>query len=147
MTPKGISQAAPGPGSPLSQGGQAGNVQPQFVEEPAEYVFPYTLTANQLVQTVPVNIDRDSDFTLTGINGSSTGTFNMNFQLPSGRLYASAFVAASNLLGTANIPTSIGPPPVYRAGSIGPALSLQDTSGAGNTVQICFKGIRRLRTA
>lgn len=142
-----ISRPAPGSGSPQSAGGKDPNAQPQFVEEPADYIFNYTLTANQFIQNISVNIDRDSDFLLTGINGSSTGTFNMNFQLPSGRLIASNLVSSANLLGTANIPTAIGPPPVYRAGSIGPAVSLQDTSGAGNTVQIVFSGIRRLRTA
>lgn len=133
-------------GGPLSQGGTNPNAQPQFVEEPANYIFTYTLTGNQSVQYVPVNIDRDSDFCLTGLNGSSTGTFTMNFRLPSGRLICNQNVQSTNLLGTPNIPTTIGPPPIYRAGSTGPEVSLTDTSGAGNTVTIVFSGIRRLRT-
>jgi hypothetical protein len=133
-------------GGPTTQGGNNPNAQPQFVEEPANYVFQYTLTANQVAINIPVNIDRDSDFCLTGLNGSSTGTFTMNFRLPSGRLICSQNVQNTNLLGTANIPTTIGPPPIYRAGSTGPELSLTDTSGAGNTVTIVFSGVRRLRT-
>jgi hypothetical protein len=96
---------------------------------------------------VPVNIDRDSDFMLTGVNGSSTGGYNLNFRLPRGRQVGSALVAAANLIGAANQPTSIGPPPVYRAGSTGPEIDLTDTSNAGNTIQIVFSGVRRLRTA
>ena len=120
--------------------------QPTYVEEPASYVFAYTLTANQSVQRVPVQIDRDSDFLLTGINGSSTGNYTLNFRLPSGRLYASAQITNGQLIGTANQPTAVGPPPIYRAGSSGPELDLTDTSGASNTLQIVFSGIRRIRT-
>jgi hypothetical protein len=143
-----ISTPAPGIGSPQSGGGVAPGAQPQFVEEPANYVFNYTIPGSTLVQNISVNIDRDSDFMLTGINGSSTSPlFSLNFQLPSGRLICSSPIASANFLGTPNIPTVIGPSPVYRAGSIGPAVTLQDTSGSSNTVQIVFSGIRRLRTA
>jgi hypothetical protein len=122
------------------------SAQPTFVEEPAIYVFQLTLTANQALQRVPVNIDRDSDFLLTGINGSSTGTYSLNVRLPSGRLIGSSQINNVNFIGAANQPTSIGPPPIYRAGSTGPELDLTETSGSSNIVQIVFNGIRRLRT-
>jgi hypothetical protein len=132
-------------GSPQSQGGATS--QPTFIEEPATYVFNYTLTALQAVTRVPVNIDRDSDFLLTGINGSSTGGYTLNVRLPSGRLIGSAQMVSTQFVsGAPNQPTAIGPPPIYRAGSTGPELDLTDTSGAGNTLQIIFSGIRRLRT-
>jgi hypothetical protein len=133
------SAAAPNPSNKTTQA--------TYVEEPAMYTFNYTLTADQAVQRVPVNIDRDSDFLLTGINGSSTGTYTLNVRLPSGRLIASAQINNTNFIGAANQPTAIGPPPIYRAGSTGPELDLTDTSGAGNTLQIIFQGIRRIRTA
>jgi hypothetical protein len=143
----GSSAAVPGNSQASTNNGTGNPNQPQFVEEPANYVFNYTLTALQSVQRVPVNIDRDSDFMLTGINGSSTGGYNLNFRLPSGRQIGSALVANTNFIGSANQPTSIGPPPVYRAGSTGPEIDLTDTSNAGNTIQVVFSGIRRLRTA
>jgi hypothetical protein len=143
----GSSAAVPGNSQASTNNGTGNPNQPQFVEEPANYVFNYTLTALQSVQRVPVNIDRDSDFMLTGINGSSTGSYNLNFRLPSGRQIGSALVASTNLIGAANQPTSIGPPPVYRAGSTGPEIDLTDTSNANNTLQIVFSGVRRLRTA
>lgn len=123
--------------------------QPQatYVEEPAQYIFNLTLTASQALQRVPVNIDRDSDFLWTGINGSSTGTYTLNVRLPSGRLICSQQINNTNFIGTPNVPTPIGPPPIYRAGSTGPELDLTDTSGQSNTLQLVFSGIRRLRTS
>ena len=120
--------------------------QPTYIEEPAFYVFTMTLTTDQHVPNIAVNIDRDSDFLLTGINGSSDGAYTLNFQLPSGRLIANAEILNTDILGTANQPTAIGPPPIYRAGSIGPQLTITDVSGATNNIIIVFSGIRRLRT-
>lgn len=129
----------------MSQGGAT--QQPDFIEEPGVYVFTYALTALQAVQRVPVNIDRDSDFLLVAINGSSTGTYTLNFRLPSGRLYASQQVTNGQFVSSApNQPTPIGPPPIYRAGSTGPELDLTDTSNAGNNIQLVFQGIKRLRS-
>lgn len=120
--------------------------QPTYVEEPAMYVFTQTLTADQHIPQVSVNIDRDSDFLLTGINGSSDGAYTLNFRLPSGRLVANAEILNTDLIGTPNQPTAIGPPPIYRAGSVGPALELTDISGASNTIIIVFSGLRRIVT-
>ncbi len=122
------------------------SAQPTYTEEPCIYVFQRALTASQHLPDVPVLIDNDSDFMLTGIHGSSTGAYTINFRLPGGRLISSAEIANTNMLGTAAEPAAIGPAPIYRAGSIGPALTLTDTSGAGNTLEICFTGVRRLRT-
>lgn len=136
----------PSTGSPASQGGATS--QPNFIEEPATYVFNYTLTSGQAVTRVAVNIDRDSDFLLTGINGTSTGGYTLNVRLPSGRLIASQQMINSQFVSDApNQPTAIGPPPIYRAGSTGPELDLTDTSMNSNTLQIVFSGLRRLRTA
>jgi hypothetical protein len=117
-----------------------------YVEEPAVYVVHFTLTALQQVQRIPVTIDKDSEFCLTGVNGSATGAYTLNFRLPSGRLIASAQMSAANFVGTANQPTAIGPPQVYRSGSSGPELDLTDTSNAGNTIQLIFSGTRRLKS-
>lgn len=120
--------------------------QPTYVEEPAMYIAPVTMTAGQNIQDLAVNIDRDSDFMLTGIHGTSDGAFSLNFRLPSGRQIANAQILATDFLGTANQPTAIGPPPIYRAGSTGPQLTLSELSGATNNARIIFDGIRRIRT-
>lgn len=123
------------------------NNQPQFVEEPAWYLFTVSLTADQAVIGASVNIDRDADFTLTGIHGSSDGLFTVNMRLPSGRNISNAQILSTDFLGTANQPTAMGPPPIYRAGSVGPQLDLTDVSGDNNVLFIVFTGIRRIKTS
>ena len=120
--------------------------QPTYVEEPAMYIAVIAMTANQNISDLAVNIDRDSDFMLTGLNGTSDGAYTLNFRLPSGRQISNAQILNSDILGTANQPTAIGPPPIYRAGSTGPQLTLSETSGLANTARIIFSGIRRIRT-
>jgi len=120
--------------------------QPTYVEEPCFYVFTTQLSGNEHIGQVAVNIDRDSDFLLTGINGSSDGEYSLNFRLPSGRLVSNAEIFNGDLIGTANQPTAIGPPPIYRAGSVGPQLDLTELTGNSNNINIVFSGIRRLRT-
>jgi hypothetical protein len=117
--------------------------QLNYAEEPCVYVFQVVLTANQALKNQNVPIDPDSDFLWTGIHGSSTGTYTLNVRLPTGRNLANVALNNTNLIGTANQPTAIGPAPVYPRAGIGPSLEITDTSGAGNTVQICFSGIRR----
>jgi hypothetical protein len=136
----------PGATSASSNAGTGSGAQPNFVEEPAFYLAVIALTAGQSLTNVPVNIDRDSDFCLTGINGSQTGTFTFNFRLPSGRFVGNQQIKNTDFVGTANQPNAIGPPPIYRAGSVGPQLDITDTSGGNNNVQLVFTGIRRLRT-
>jgi hypothetical protein len=116
---------------------------PTYAEEPCLYVFQLALTALQTLRNQKVPIDVDSDFMLTGIHGTSTGSFTLNMRLPSGRMLSNNQLQNTNLIGTANQPTAIGPAPVYIAAGTGPALDLTDTSNAGNTLEICFSGIRR----
>jgi hypothetical protein len=120
--------------------------QPTYVEEPAMYIALVTMTPGQNISDLAVNIDRDSDFMLTGLNGTSDGAYTLNFRLPSGRQIANAQILNTDILGTANQPTAIGPPPIYRAGSTGPQLTLTEISGAVNNARIIFSGIRRIRT-
>lgn len=120
--------------------------QPTYVEEPAIYSFTFNLASGQHVTDVAVNIDRDTDWLWTGLNGSSDGAYTVNFRLPSGRQLANAEILNTDIIGTANQPTVIGPPPVYRAGGVGPAVTLTDISSDTNSVTIIFTGIRRVRT-
>lgn len=130
--------------SPTSQ-------QPQYVEEPSIAVFTITLNntgAGSAFTKVAVPIDRDADFLLTGVNGSSTGSYTINLYLPSGRQMASSSMQNANFVSPdPQQPTAILATPLYRSGSNGPALDLANTSGGSNTIEIEFSGIRRLRTA
>jgi hypothetical protein len=119
---------------------------PQYAaEEPCFYVFQRTFAANEVQTRLPVNIANDSDFLLTGIHGTSTGDFTINFRLPGGGVFANAQVHKANLIGSANQPTAIGPPAAYRAGSSGPLLDITDVSAAPNTLELVFSGIKRTR--
>jgi hypothetical protein len=118
---------------------------PQYAEEPALYVFQIALTANQTARSQKVPIDPDSDFMLTGLNGTSTGLYSINLLLPSGRMLANLQLRSDNLVGTANQPTAIGPSPIYPAAGVGPVLDLTDLSAAPNNIEIVFSGIRRFK--
>ncbi len=119
--------------------------QPDYVEEPQLYPYTVSLAGNQHLEEQSVNIARDADFTLTGVNGSSAGRYTLNFRTPSGRLISTAEILDTDIIGTANQPTAFMPM-VYRAGSVGPQLNITDVSGATNAVSIVFSGIRRVKT-
>jgi len=120
--------------------------QPDYVEEPQLYPYTVSLTSGQHLEAQNVNIDRDADFCLTGVNGSSDGEYTLNFRTPSGRLISTAEILNTDIIGTANQPTAIGPPMIYRAGSVGPQLNITDVSGSTNDIVIVFSGIRRVKT-
>ncbi|MDP9054841.1 MAG: hypothetical protein M3N93_11165 [Acidobacteriota bacterium] len=115
---------------------------PNYTYEPCIYPLQIALTANQALRNQKVGIDSDSDFILTGVHGTSTGAFNINFKLPSGRMVSNNLVQSANLIGTANQPAAFAPM-LYKKGGLGPATDLTDTSGAGNTVEIIYDGYRR----
>lgn len=119
--------------------------QQQYSETPANLVFQRTFGANESQTRLPVQIGTDADFVLTGIHGTSTGDFTMNFRLPDGGQFATANLHKANIIGTPNQPTPVGPPPLYRAGSSGPLLDITEVSGASNVLEIVFSGIRRTR--
>jgi hypothetical protein len=116
---------------------------PIYAEEPCMYTYQVVLAAGQSLKNQNVPIDVDSDFLLTGIHGTRTGPFNVNYKLPSGRSFSNVAVQDTNLIGTANQPAAIGPSALYNRGTVGPTLEIQDTSGAANTLELCFSGIRR----
>jgi hypothetical protein len=117
-----------------------------YAYEAALYVFQIVLTANQKLNAQKVPIDPDSDFLLRGIHGTSTGSYTVNMRLPRGNNLANAQLQNTNFVGTAQQPAPIGPSPVYIANGIGPSLDLIDTSGASNTLEIVFSGVRRYTT-
>lgn len=117
-----------------------------YAYEPALYVFQIVLTSGQKLNAQKIPIDPDSDFLLRGVHGTSTGTYTVNMRLPRGNNLANAQLQNTNFVGTASQPAPIGPSPIYLANGIGPALDLTDTSGASNTLEVCFSGVRRYKT-
>lgn len=129
----------------------ASDQQAQYVDEPAIIVYTNTLAASgpgSILTATPVPVDRDADFLLVAINGSAVGSYLINLQLPSGRQIASSPMQNANFVSEdPQQPTAIGPPALYRAGSNGPVLYLQNTSNASNAIELELSGIRRIRTA
>jgi hypothetical protein len=112
-----------------------------YVEAGAE-PFDLTLQANAESRDLSQYFAKDSTFLWTGVAGSQTGLFQVQFQLPDGRLLSSAPVRNSNIIGTAQFPV-----PIWPAVRIGPngkigIATIKDLSGAANTIQIVFLGVR-----
>ncbi len=116
---------------------------------PFEYVYPtgnqlFTLSANQLLINVIVNVFTQADFYWRGLTYVSTGPFSIRFQ--DGEQY----YLASGLVPNVNLPKSPGDPfpwapqiPYPAGGKI--LFDIQDTSGAPNTIQLVFIGENQYR--
>lgn len=115
-------------------------------EEVGYYVFNQTLTANQSLPNLTQFIDGDSDFVLVSIHGKSTGSYNINIKDNALKPLYSSDADSTLVVGTAQLPCRIRPALFYpAAGKIG--ISLTDTSGAPNTVQLVFTGVKKFRTS
>ena len=123
-------------------------VQPatQFYEEPGDLVLDKVLTANQEALRQAVQVDEDSDFLLLALVGNSTSTYNIVLYQANNRAVNSAYAKNTNYVGSANFPVPLLKELYYPAGA-SIRVDVKDTSGAGNTIQLIFKGIRRYRLA
>lgn len=117
-----------------------------FYEEPGDVVLDITLTSNQEKLRQTAQVDSDSDFLLYALLGTSTGAYDLRLQLPNGRYLNNSYVKSSNYVGSAQFPVPLLVP-VYFPGGSSIIVDVKDTSGAGNTVQLVFKGVRRYRLA
>lgn len=123
--------------------GQATDPAPlQYYVEPAILVYDVVLLASQVLNSQPVPIDGDSDFEWLALAGTSTGIFDINIQLASGRRLGNAWMNSVNVVGTAQFPVALPVGALFpRSGAIN--VDIRDTSVAGNTVQLCFHGLKR----
>ncbi len=119
----------------------------QPYEEPGRYVLlDRTLTANQELPDLSLDIDGDSDFEWLATAGTKTGEYEIQFRLPSGRTISSARVRGSLNVGTGQFPVPTFPSVRINAGGQ-IRFSIKDLSGAENKVYIELIGKRILRTA
>ncbi|MCC7497327.1 MAG: hypothetical protein IT160_07105 [Bryobacterales bacterium] len=119
--------------------------QPQYYDEPGIATFDKVLAAGTEYGDLAQNFDKDADFYWTALSGTQTGAYQVQFILPDGRNLSTSMINNANVIGTGQFPVPIWPTVLVPAGSkIG--LRLKDTSGAQNTVQICFVGMRRYRS-
>lgn len=121
----------------------APSAAPAPVEEEAWQTLDLSLLANASARDQGVNIDKDGDFLVTHLWGTSTGSYNLQVRLYSGRPLSSAPVSNTNMVGTVAFKTPIKPM-LYPAGSR-ISIDFIDTSGADNDIQIVFGGIRLVK--
>lgn len=120
---------------------------PNYTYEPCFLPLQVTLLANGVANGQVVGPLADADFVLTGIHGTSTGTYTVNFKLPSGRYVSpNAQIKNTDLVGTPQTPTDF-PPTLYPKGSQTIKFDVTDTSGAGNTIEIICSGYNRYPNA
>jgi len=116
----------------------------EYSVEPGPGVFDVALTANQEKKELSQYFDRDANFFWFGLHGSSTGAYSIHLTLPNGRQFSAAPINNANLIGTADSPLLIWPGQMVSAGgTLG--MVLKDLSGAPNTIQIIFDGVRLYR--
>lgn len=120
--------------------------QANYYEEAGALILDVTLTANQEKLGQGVFIEADSDFRLEAISGSATGAYQLRIQTPSGRYWPQTYGNSANLVGSAGFPVPIEPPMVFPAGAK-ISIDIKDTSGAGNTVQLVFRGARLFKVS
>lgn len=113
-------------------------------QEGGYYSYSVALTANQKLPDQTVSIDGDSDFLILGLCGTQTGNYRVNFKSGNGRYLANQALKNANLVGTGQFPIPLPKPMIVPArGRIG--VDVEDLSGAGNTIELVFIGIRLFR--
>lgn len=114
-----------------------------------DFTYPYdvSLTANQQLLNQSVSTTNDADFAARAwVIASSTGSFNIRIYDSQGYALSNGYIASANILGDAASPFPIFPEMLIPAGGkIG--IDIQDTSGAPNTIEILFRGVKRFRIA
>ena len=118
-----------------------------YVDVDFSYVYDVVLTANQVLKDQAVSTMNDADFAIRGVFiGFNTGAFSVRFSDSQGYYLSNGLIASGNLLGDASSPMPIWPEILIPAGGrIG--IDITETSGASNTVEIVFRGVKRYKIA
>jgi hypothetical protein len=107
-----------------------------------DYVFPQTVLLANAVGNAVLQIQFDSDFEWIWIVGSSTGTYTIQINDSStGRNLSNSPVNNVNFVGTAQLPFPLVEPYLL-ARSTTITAAITDTSNAGNTIQLVFRGYK-----
>src|SRR5574340_1440935 len=110
--------------------------QQQFYVEPGAEPFNVSLLASEEKKDLAQLFAKDSVFLWTGLVGTQTGTYRVQFSLPDGRHLSSAPINNASIIGTGQFPVPIWPAVKVPAGGKIGIVSIQDTSVAANTIQI-----------
>jgi len=123
--------------------GGTGVKAPPVIRVPFDYVFANAvLTANQLGLQDPLTFDYDADFEHIWTVANSTGIYSVTITDKSAnRQLSNAPVNGENFAGTAALPFPLVEPYIW-ARSATALATFNDRSGAGNTVQLVFRGYK-----
>lgn len=124
--------------------GGTGQKNPPAMRVPFDYAFPtVVLTANQQGLNAVLRFDFDADFEHIWTVANSTGIYSLTLQDTSTgrRQFSNAAINGENYAGTAALPFPLVEP--YTWARSGAALAVfNDRSGAGNTIQLVFRGYK-----
>ncbi len=91
-----------------------------------------------------MEINGDSDFLIVGLVGKQTGTYKLNWRTGQGKAIANQLVSNANIVGRGEFPIRLVKPVIVPArGRLG--VDLLDTSGATNTVELVYCGVKLFR--
>jgi hypothetical protein len=118
-----------------------------FVDVDFTYLYDVVLTANQFLRDQSVSTTNDADFAWRAlVVALNTGAFNIRFADSQGFYLSNGMIASANLIGDAASPWPVFPEILIPAGGrVG--VDIQDTSNAGNTIEILLRGVKRYRIA
>lgn len=134
--------------SPSAYLGIPGNQTPGTIDSDFTYTYTVSLTANQLLTNQGVLVYTDADFAMRAlILATYTGPFQIQLSDASGYYLSSNMLLYSIFLQNfAPFPFPFVPEIIIPAGGrIG--INIQDLSGAGNTIQIAFRGAKKFSIA
>ena len=138
--------------------GGDGEVEAKIKRIPYDFVFPRTnINVNAVAAPGPqtsisIQTPKDSEFEWWDVVATSTGIFDAILEITAETLMKSlqqgnqTGIASANWAGTAQLPSARRVPFILPRGTQ-ITLYLTDQSGAGNTVQVVFKGflLKRLK--
>ncbi len=124
--------------------GPSPETPPGYEDRAFDYVRDVVLTANQILQD-SVDIEPDADFVAVGLYvATSTGAFSLRWSDSRQYYVSNSRIASANLSTDPAAPYPIFPQIVLpKNGRIG--IEIGDTSGAGNTIQLVWRGWKRFK--
>jgi hypothetical protein len=134
------------PFAPAAYNGLSGDYPAGFIDVDFTYVYDIVLTLNQQLRDQQVPILNDADFAWRAIIlAQFTGAFSVRFSDSQGYYLSNGMILSANfLVGGAPVPFPVSPEIVLPSGGrIG--IDITDLSGAGNTIELLFRGVKRYR--
>lgn len=132
------------PYAPPAYNGLAGDYPNGWFDVNFDNVYEVTLDATQMLRDQQVAIDTDADFCWRAFQVvANEGTFSIRFSDSQGYYLSNGMLLSATFFqGTVQILWPIFPEIIIPAGGrIG--IDIQDLSGAENTVQLVFRGVKR----